>query len=119
MDFLEEILHILVESGSTYDHFIKAASECVHEFRLHLIENHLVQKRETEQLAYSVLLQNRTHLVLVDFLYHQRHGNHEIRLDFVQGLHNDLRTRNSGEEMYVCTADNFIEDLEHKTVHMC
>ncbi len=119
MYLAEKCLHILVERGASDDDLVEPPAEGVHEFNFHLVEYQLVKQRHMQHLPDSVLLQHRTHLVPVNLLYDKRYGNHEVRLHLLKRLHNDLRTRDTCEEMHVNTLIKLVEHLEHKPVHMC
>ena len=60
----------------------------------------------------------RLDLRLVNLFYDERHGYDDVRMDFGECLHNDLRAWDAGQEMHVSTDCHFKEEFEHKSVHM-
>ena len=79
----------------------------------------MVEDRKFHQELDAVLLQYRLQLALVDLFNDERHGYHNVRLDFRKGLHDDLRARNPCQEMHMRTYAQFEEHLEHHPVHVC
>ena len=116
---LEEFLHILVKRRTAYDDLVETASERIDEFCLYLIEYQLVKDMKTEHLANSVFLKNRADFALVNLLNDERNRNYKIRLHLRKSLHNDFRTRHTGQEMHMHTFIELIEHFKHKAVHVC
>ena len=116
---MEEVVHLLVESGTAYDYLLEVAAEGLADLVLDLLEHNLVKHRKLEQEPYgTALLDYRLDGVLVNLLDDERNGYDYVRAHFLHGLEYDLRARNPGEEIYVHTSGELVEHLEHKSVHV-
>ena len=117
-DVDQELFHLLIEGSSTHDDFLDIAAEgfdhLVADGLLHLLAHH----GHVEQEAYGVVLNLREHALADDFLDDQRHGDDDMGLDVLEGLCDDGRRRQAGEEEQMTPVAEAEDELEGHAVHM-
>ena len=97
---------------------VKDIQFAIDKLGLDLVHDHLVDSRYLHEESYTLLLKDRLYLVLIDLLDHERNRNDHIRLHLRKSLHDDLRTWNTRKEVYMRSYAEFIQKLEHESVHM-
>ena len=118
-DLVEAFLDLRIEGGSThYIHLYVSAEGCVQR-AAYFVENNFVEKRNVAEYLDCRLADCRFHAGLVDFLHHERNGEHQIWLHSLHRLEKERRGRGFAQEVNAHTAGDRVEEFEYQTVDMC
>ena len=79
---MQETLHFLIESGSTYNHFIEFTSKSFGHLITDLLIDALVDTRHLHQEAKFRILNLGEYLLLNDLLNDQRNGDDDLWFHF-------------------------------------
>ena len=116
MDLAEEGLYLGVESRAAEDDLFEAAAECSDEAVAYLLLYGLGQQRNVHHGAGAVGY--RLELGLVDLFHDERHGDDDVGVYLLEGLHYDLGAGDAGKEVHVAAEYHFVYQFEHQAVHV-
>ena len=115
-DLPEELLDFRVEGRPADDHLLEPAAERSLQFTEDLVLEDLVEKWQAEEKLVPVY--DGLQFLLVDLLYHQRHGDYEVGFHVPESLDYHLRARDLRQEEDMGADRHFIKELEHHPVHV-
>ena len=118
VDLLEELLHILVEGGSSDDDLVEVATEGVHHLFTYAFVHPPVDDRHLAENLNAVGLYLREHLLLDDFLDDEWNGDDDRWLDVGKRLCDDGRAGHTSQEEDVLTREEFEGELECHSIHV-
>ena len=115
-DGMQEFLHLRIEGGAAQDDLLELVAEGMGEFRAELLLDLRTQDRNAAIILS--LVHKGLELALVHLLYHQRHGDDDVRMNLAERLHDNLGRRHAAEKMHMHADGHLEQELEHHAVHV-
>ena len=80
------MFHFRVQGGTAHHEFAHFSSKCALKFFTHFLIDDAADSGDGGQDFHIPLSEHRLDGRLVDFLHHERNGDHDIRLHLLHGL---------------------------------
>ena len=114
--FAEAALHLRFEGGTAHNEAAHLATESVHHFLAHSLVYQIIDTGKRKQNFQ--FLHGRLDGVGIDFLHHQRHGDHHIGTHFLHRLEECCGRRGLAQEIYRDAVDVGMDELDGQPIRM-
>ena len=116
VDRLQERLGLLVDWRTTDDKQLDIATERVEQLLTNLCTHNLIYQWHLDSNAQCTLLQERSHLLAINLLQHERYRSDNIWLNMLHSLNQHLRCRHLAEKVDMTSDSQRSKEIYRTTV---
>ena len=118
INIFQYAFYFAVQGCTTDDEVTKLVAEGLVQTLFYLASNDVLDSRHFPEELHHRAADLRQHFLLEDLLDDQRHRQNHERTHLGKGLHKRRWSRSLGQEIYLRTIANLIQELKHQSEHM-